>query len=105
MEENEIRAGLESLTKEELIEVFPSLELKMADKKADLIETVMRLDPAPGEVEAFKKLLAPKAEPEPKPKFIVVHAIKENGIFYPPGSQYAGEKIERFLRDGQIREK
>lgn len=125
MNEQEIRLGLEELTKNELIETFSSLELKPIDKKKFLIEQIIAGEPTEEEIEAFKLLLEDKSESEnivededksAEPVYIVVHPINEDGKKYKPGMEYKGgdetidpleraKRYRRFLQHGQIREK
>ena len=101
---------LEKLTKEELASAFPSLKLNAADKKDDIIESILASEPTDKEMSAFIDSIATKPEPVPEPKedvkigkYIVVHQIKENGKRFKVGSEYDGESAEKFLKGGQIR--
>ena len=40
-----------------------------------------------------------------KKVYIVVYPILENGKTFNPGAKYDGPNAQRFLRDGQIKEK
>jgi len=104
MEESEIKTSLEKLTKQGIVDAFPSLEMKKADTKASLIEEVLTGEPTEEEKAAFKKMFDSL---EAAPKYIVVHRIKEDGSVWEIGKPYLGEKPERiahFLKGGQIKE-
>lgn len=122
MNQEEIKKGLEEFIKQELVDMFPSLELDFADKKEVLIANIIDADPPPlpSEIDKFKESLAAKIKIEPTKKpiiikakfavatetvYIVLHPISESGTLYERGSEYAGKFVERFLKDGQIRKR
>jgi len=96
------RAMLASLTKEKLIRFFPSLNLKMASSKDDLIAQILSGNPTSDEIRGLEIYF--DKEPEPEPRFIVVYPIQEDGRLFERGSQYTGRFAEKFLRDGQIKD-
>lgn len=50
-----------------------------------------------------KKKPAKVDDVPPKIEYVTVHAIKEDTVFYKPGSDYLGERVDKFLKDGQIK--
>lgn len=72
----------------------------MPKNKEKEIEKIDLLEPEP-EI----TIVSPRYSPVPKVvSFIVIHAINEDGKKFKPGDEYTGKFIERFLRDGQIRQ-
>lgn len=65
MDEQEIKAGLESLVKKQIVDTFSSLAMNQADTKSFLVESVLTGEPTDEEIEVFKALLAKMAEDAP----------------------------------------
>jgi len=105
MNRQEIKSGLAQFTKNNLIEMFPSLELNCTEKKNVLIENIIDGEAKEEEIVKFKLALANKDESSPEPVYIVVHFINEDRKKYKPGEEYDGKFVERFLKGGQIRKK
>lgn len=106
MTKKEIKIGLWQLSKADLVKIFPSLDLKTADKKDVLIEAILSAVPTDQEIADLKEILDKKKsdlELEPKPVYIVVHAINEDGKIYNPGGEYSGKCAEKFLKSGLIK--
>lgn len=107
MEIQEMKEGLWSLTKTDVIGLFPRLELKQADNKETLIEHIVSAELSPEEIENLKNLLETKSQSNDEipiqNSYIVIHAIKEDGKLYEPGADYKGKRAEYFLKGGQIR--
>lgn len=45
-----------------------------------------------------------KEQKEKKAKFIVVHAITEDGTHYKTGKEYLGKRADKFLKAGLLKE-
>lgn len=44
-----------------------------------------------------------ETSPAKKAKFIVIHAITEDGNHYRPGKEYLGKRAEKFLKAGLLK--
>ena len=98
MDKQETIKGLNRFTKEELINIFSSLPLKVSDKKEILITLIVESDLSDDEIKSFKEKLVLKDR-----QYIVVHEIGEDGILYKKGRHYFGKFAEKFLEGGQIK--
>lgn len=110
MDIEEIKNSLRHASKTELIDLFPRLQLKQADKKKALIDQIASAELTDDEIENFIDFLDSKNESESDPEtelssnlYITVYRIKEDGEIYEPAADYGGKRAEYFLKSGQIR--
>lgn len=123
-----LKDGLGKFTKQQLLEIFPSLGIQPSENKGFIIEAIISGSPTDEEKVVFEasliekvklledaKSMVPKAaakvftdgteeyKVKPGDKFIVEHTIKEDGKVFKKGDDYKGKKAGRYMRDGQIR--
>ncbi len=106
----EFKDKLELFTKNDLIAIFKSLELKLSDKKTVLIDQIIAGRVTSSEISDFEVRYSAittdntvKVVDVVEVRYITLRNIRESGTEYSIGSDYTGKFAEKFLKRGLIK--